>query len=145
MTSILTVGAGITSCNSPAKKVENEKSLKNNRDLNETATEFRVMKIATEEEWNAFKEEQELKMKEIELRIAEFGKTNAIPETEQIIDTALQIIIVELEQKNNILRAKIKSYESNQTDWITFKREFDNDMEELDKVFHLLTTESKMN
>jgi hypothetical protein len=143
MTSILTVGAGITSCNPPSKKVENEKSLKNNRDLNETATEFRVTKIATEEEWNAFKEEQELKMKEIELSIAKFREKMEKPEAEQEMDTTLQIKIVGLEQKKNILRAKIKSYESNQTDWITFKREIDNDMVELDKMFHELTSDNK--
>lgn len=140
MTSILTVGAGIISCNSPSKKVESEKSLENNRDLNESTPDFRVMKIATEEEWNAFKEEQEIKMKEIELQIAEFGKTNTTPDTGQIIDTTFQEKIVKLEQRNNILRAKIKSYESDQTDWETFKSEVDNDMLELDKVFHELTT-----
>ncbi|MBK6283604.1 MAG: hypothetical protein IPF54_14015 [Draconibacterium sp.] len=52
--------------------------------------------------------------------------------------------MVKLEQKNNILRAKIESYESNQTDWESFKREFNHDMEELGMAFKDLTSDNEI-
>jgi len=143
LTIVLTAGIYITSCNSPAKKMEKENVGEDRRDLSESETEFHVKKIVTPEEWNVFKKEQELKMKEIELRIAELREKIANPETGQKIDSAFQEKIVKLEQKNNILRAKIKSYESNQTDWESFKREFNHDMEELGKAFKDLTIDNK--
>ena len=143
LTIVLLAGTYFTSCNSPAKKVENENVHEDNKDLKESETEFHVKKIATTEEWNVFKEDQELKMKEIELRIADLKETIAKSETDQKIDSTNLEIIVKLEQKNNILRAKIKSYESNQTDWETFKREFDNDMEELGEAFTDFTIDNK--
>jgi len=102
-----------------------------------------VQKIATTEEWDVFKNEQELKIKEIELRIAELKEKISKPESGQKIDSIHLEKIIELEQKINIQKAMIKSYESNQTNWESFKREFDHDMEELGMAFKELIDNKK--
>ena len=141
-TTIIMAGICITSCNSPAKKDANENVQEDHRNLSESETKFHVHKIATAEEWVVFKKEQELKIKENELRIAELREKIAKPETGQKIDSTFQEKIVRLEQKNEILKAMIKSYESNQTDWESFKREFNHDMEELGKAFKDFTIDN---
>ncbi len=123
--------------------MDKENIQKNSRELGETETEFHIKKIATAEEWEEFKKEQTIKMNEIEQRIIELKETFVNQDTTQKIDTTFLEKIVKLEQKNNIQRAKIKSYESNQTDWKTFEREFNHDMNELDDAFKDLTTDNK--
>lgn len=123
--------------------MDKENVQENSGELGESETEFHKKKLATTEEWNAFKDEQELKIKEVEQWIAEFREKIIKPKTGQKIDSTLQEKIVKLEQKSNILRAKIESYESNQTDWESFKREFNHDMEELGDAFKDLTTDNE--
>lgn len=143
-TIVLFTGTHFTSCNSLAKQVENKNAQSDDKILIKSETEFHGRIIATADEWNDFKKDHQLKLKATELRISDLRKAIATPETGQKIDSIFQEI-VELQQKNNILRAKIISYESNQTDWATFKRKVDYDIEELDKVFHNLTTDNKIN
>lgn len=143
-TIVLLAGTYFTSCNSFAKQVESKNVQFDDNDKNQSETEFHVRRIATAHEWNDFKKDQQLKLKATELQIADLRKSIATQETAQKIDSIFQEI-VELQQKNNILRAKIISYESNQTDWATFKRKVDYDIEELDKVFYNLTTDNKIN
>ena len=48
-----------------------------------------------------------------------------------------------LEEKNASLKTKISDYENNQTDWESFKREFDSDMTKLGQAFKDLTVNNK--
>jgi hypothetical protein len=48
-----------------------------------------------------------------------------------------------LEQKNASLKTKIENYENNQTDWQSFKREFNADMSQLGKALKDLTVDNK--
>lgn len=51
--------------------------------------------------------------------------------------------IMALEQKNKDLRTKISNYESNQSDWESFKREFNHDMDEQGQAIKDLTVNNK--
>ncbi len=143
LTIVFAAGTCITGCNSPSKKADKEKVQQNSSDKGESESEFHIKKIATAEEWDDFKQVQGLKLNEVEQWIAEFREKIIKPETGQKIDSTFQEKMVKLEQKSNILKAKIKSYESNQTDWETFKREFNHDMEELGMAFKDLTSDNK--
>ena len=48
-----------------------------------------------------------------------------------------------LEEKNTTLKNRIISYENNQTDWESFKREFNSDIEGLAIAFKDLTLNNK--
>ena len=107
----LATGIAITSCNSPSKKMEKarEDVQEDQRDLNESKAELQEQKVATEEEWNVFKKEQEVKIKENELRITELRAKIAKPGTGQKSDSINQNKIVNLKQRNDLLKAKIKT------------------------------------
>jgi len=48
-----------------------------------------------------------------------------------------------LEQKNRDMRNRIAAYEKSQSDWESFKREFNHDMDELGQAFKDLTVDNK--
>ena len=48
-----------------------------------------------------------------------------------------------LEERNETLKNKISDYENNQTDWESFKREFNSDMSELGNALKDLTVNNK--
>ncbi|MBK6283605.1 MAG: hypothetical protein IPF54_14020 [Draconibacterium sp.] len=83
LTIFLTVGIYITSCNSPAKKTDNENIQENSKEVSESESEFHVKKSATSQEWDDFKKEQELKLNEVEQQIAELRNKMAKKETGQ--------------------------------------------------------------
>lgn len=141
VTTAITVGISGVSCNSPSKKVE--KAKENVQDAQMDLIEKKAdAKIATIEEWNSFKSESEIKIEKNNVRIAELKAKIMKPGTGQKIDSTRKNKIVELEQQNNNLKAKINSYESNKSDWDSFKREFNNDTEELGKAFDDFTIDN---
>ncbi len=143
--SLIATTTVISSCNSPSKKVdkarENVQEAQN--ELNETKAEAEIeqQKVATAEEWKAFKNESENKIKENDARIAELRAK--IMKPSKALDSIRENRIVALEQKNNILKAKIIAYENEQSDWESFKREFNHDMGELGNAFKDLTKDNK--
>jgi predicted RNase H-like nuclease (RuvC/YqgF family) len=145
VTMLLTAGTVITSCNSPSNKANKSKENveEAQRDLEETKAdaELQRQKAATVEEWEDFKSESEIKIKENETRIEELKEKMMKPGDG--IDSLRQKRINTLEEKNNKLKAMINTYESNQSDWESFKREFNHDMDELGKAFKDLTIDNK--
>ena len=133
----LSIGIISYSCNSPSKKAEKarENVQEAQRELNETKAEAELQqqKAATAEQWKAFKSDSEIKIKENETRIAELKAKKMKPG--KMLDSIYQKRIDELELKNNNLRTKISVYENNQSDWESFKNEFNHDIDELGKAF----------
>lgn len=87
---------------------------------------------ASDVEWQTYKEEayktiaqNEIRIKALQMAINKPGKT---------FDATYKKSIDGLEKRNNILKTKISDYEKNQTNWDTFKREFDSDMTEIGKA-----------
>ena len=93
------------------------------------------------EEWEVFKSESEAKIKDIETRIAELKvqmdkKGTALDEIyAKRIDT--------LEQKIKDLKKKMENFDNGQSDWESFKREFNHDMDELGQAFKDLTVNNE--
>ncbi len=135
VTMLFAAGTVITSCNWSSNKA--------NKDRKETQvdTELQQQKTATTEEWEEFKGESEIKIKENEIRIEELKQKLMQPGV--TLDSLLQKRINALEEKNNNLKAKIKTFESDQSDWESFKREFNHDMDELGEAFKNLTIDNK--
>ena len=141
----LVAGALFTGCKSPAQKEDaaQDKVADAQEDLNAAQKDANAaeIKVATTEEWTAFKIESEGKIKDNEIRIAELkAKKNKPGKT---FDKLYEERIETLEQKNMEMRARINTYENSQSDWETFKREFNHDMDELGKALKDLTVNNK--
>lgn len=144
VTSIFIAGLLFTGCKSTAQKEDDAEEkvadakadLKDAQDNSATAAQ----KTATAEEWKIFKLETELKIKKNELQIANLKTSMNKPG--KAMDAALAQRIANLEQKNTDLKNRVIFYEKNNTDWNTFKSEFNHDMEELSRAFGNLVTKN---
>lgn len=97
--------------------------------------------MASADEWKTFKLESELKINNNEIRVNELTEKMNKPGT--TLDPLYAKKIANLKQKNKDLKMKLEAYETNQSDWETFKREFNHDMDELGKAFKDLTVNNK--
>ena len=132
-------------CQSSTDKVE--KAKENVEEAKEELQEVKAdahadaVKVANEEEWRVFKAETELKIKENEKRIAELRAK--MKNSGKTFDAMYEKNIDTLEQRNKDLRNRMTGYESNQSDWEAFKREFNHDMDELGQALKDLTVNNK--
>jgi len=84
---------------------------------------------------NAKNEENNAKIAELKLRIKKTGKE---------IDKSYQNSIDTMEQKNNDLKAKLDSYKNDvDSDWQSFKREFNHDIDLLGQSLKDFTVNNK--
>ena len=93
------------------------------------------------QEWKVFKTDTERRIDKIENRITELKvqlKTSG-----NTIDNAYGKSIDALEQQNKDLRARMVTYEGNQSDWESFKREFNHDMDKLAQALNDITVNNK--
>lgn len=100
-----------------------------------------AMTKANDAEWQIYKDQANKTIAENVVRIAELKK--AMKKPGKTFDAAYANSIDALEEKNTSLKTKILDYENNQTDWESFKREFDSDMAGLGKAFKDLTVNNK--
>jgi hypothetical protein len=113
------------------------------KDLNEAQKDANAIaqKAATAEEWRIFKSDSELKIKDNEIRIAEL--TVKMNKPGEIFDELYKKNIANLEQQNKDMKARLEAYEKSQTNWESFKREFNHDMDALGKALKDLTVNNK--
>jgi len=113
------------------------------QDLNAAQKEANEIgqELATAEEWATFKSESEVKIKENEIRITEI--TVKMKKPGEIFDELYEKRIADLEQQNKDLRARLIAYEKSQSNWESFKREFNHDMDELGQALKDLTVDNK--
>jgi len=134
----LIMGALFTSCGSSTPKEEAAQAQV--QEAKEELSDAR--KEATAEEWKAFKDESELKIQVNEIRIAELKAK--IKKSGKELDALYEKKIDALEQQNKDMKARISAYETNKkSDWESFKREFNHDMDELGKALKDLTVDNK--
>jgi hypothetical protein len=101
-----------------------------------------AQKEATAEEWKAFKDESELKIRENEAGIAELKAK--IKKSGKELDAVYEKKVDALEQQNKDMRARISNYEKNtKSDWEAFKREFNHDMDKLGSALKDFTVDNK--
>lgn len=138
-------GLVITGCKSNTEKnedaVENVNDANANlKDVQEEAT-VDASKKATDAEWQTYKSEMLASINDNEIRIAELKKAFNKPGT--TFDSNYSKNIDALQKRNLDLKVRIENYENNQTDWESFKREFNSDISGLGKAFNDFTLKNK--
>jgi len=139
------IGLFLTSCKPNTEKeqaaqasVDSAKAAvtKSEEDLDE------AKRAATAQEWQAFKEATNVKIEQNNAKIAELKLK--IKKTGIDIDKSYQQSIDTIEQKNKKLKAKLDSYKNDvDSDWQSFKREFNHDMDELGHSLKNFTVNNK--
>lgn len=142
---LLTSGTAITGCQTTNEKVETAqdkvKDAEQELKVVQKDANVEAARVASAEEWQAFKDESELKIKGNEVRIAELK--NKMKTSGKTLDSMYEQRIKDLEQKNKDLRARMLGYDKTQSNWETFKREFNHDMDELGQALKDLTIDNK--
>lgn len=135
---VFVTAATFMSCKSPTK--EEKEAQENVNEANEELVEAR--KEATEAEWEAFKHSGDSIIDRNDERIAELKRD--MKKAGKSIDAHYQESVDALEQKNKDLKAKMEGYKNDaNSDWQSFKREFNHDMDELGQAFKDLTVNNK--
>ena len=138
-------GISIIGCKSNTEKKENAVESVNeaNQDLKEVEEDQAAdMKTKTnDEEWQTYKEESNKTIMANDTRIKELR--NAMNKSGTTFDKSYAKSIDALEKKNTTLKNRIINYENNQTDWESFKREFNSDAEVLSNAFKDMSTNNK--
>lgn len=132
-------------CKDPDQKLETaqESVTIAKEELTEVKNDIRSdAQVALESaEWKAFKTEAEEKIAKNEVRISELRDN--MKKSGKIMDSVYEQKIENLTQKNNELKNKISAYEEKQSNWETFKTEFNHDMNELGEAFKGLVENDK--
>jgi DNA polymerase II small subunit/DNA polymerase delta subunit B len=134
------------SCKSNSEKetdaVNNVKYADENLDaVIDTIREDSIAK-ANDAEWQTYKSEAIQTIITNEARILELKKAANKPG--KTFDKAYVKNIEDLERKNAALKVKITNYENNQTDWDSFKSEFNSDLSELGTAIKEITIKNKL-
>jgi len=139
------VGSTFTGCQSSAQKEQaaQDKVDKAQEKLDVAQYDANIVeqKVATAEQFKIFKLETELKIKNNEVLIAEINlktRKSGAP-----IDKVYANKIDSLELKNLNMKKRVEAYEKSHSDWETFRREFNHDMDELGKALKDLTVKDK--
>jgi hypothetical protein len=129
-------GAVLTSCNTPAEKVENaqENVIQANKDLDQANQEYLA-------DIDNYRMETASRIAANEQTIAE---VNAGMEHERkAVRAEHKKKIAELEQKNREMKKKLADYKAEGKEkWEIFKAEFSHDMDELGKAFKNITVKN---
>lgn len=121
---VLLTSIFFTSCKSAQQKetIAKENVVEANQDFTDT-------KISNANDWIIFKAESRSKIIDNEKRIAELRVK--INEPGNTFDGLYRTRIEKLEAKNTELKSKLNNYDGNQTEWKTFKNDFNRDMDEI--------------
>jgi hypothetical protein len=138
-------GALFTSCKNNAEREADavEDVVDAKEDLNKVNEDINNDAItkAEDAEWQTYKMEANKTISENEARIVELQ--TAMKKPGKTFDEAYNKSVETLVEKNAALKTRITDYENNQTDWDTFKREFNSDMTGLGQAFKDLTVNNK--
>ena len=142
---VFMVGNVFTSCKSNTEKeadaIENVQEAEENLDNVTDDINNDAITKANDAEWQTYKAEAYKSIAENETRIIALKK--AMNKSGTTFDANYKKNIDALEERNENLKNKISDYENNQTDWESFKREFNSDMSELGNALKDLTVNNK--
>jgi hypothetical protein len=138
-------GAMFTSCKNNAEKEADavEDVVDANADLDKVNDDINKDAVtkANDAELQTYKMEANKSISENETRIIELQ--TAMKNSGNTFDDNYKKSVESLVEKNTALKTRISDYENNQTDWETFKREFNSDMTGLGQAFKDLTVNNK--
>ena len=136
LASMLIGGLSFNGCKTLDQKVNDAQiqvdNAKENLEKVETKAVVAEMKAANAEEWKIFKNESEAKIKTNEIRISELK--SKIKRSGYPMDDLNAKRVDTLEMQNKMLQTKVDNYSKTMTDWETFKKEFNHDLEGLGKA-----------
>lgn len=136
--------ASLFSCQSSEKKIENaeENVVEANQELREVKIDstMKAQKVATAEEWKQFKKEADVKISYYDIRIKEL-KTQ-MKQSGNKVDVELKSKIDGYELNSKALKERIEVYTKTQSDWETFKMEYNHDLAELGKALKDITVKN---
>jgi chromosome segregation ATPase len=156
---ILTAVTSFTACTSPEKKVENAQTKVDNAqekvadakdkvaDAKDNLTEAQKManaeaeKVANAAAWKAYKAEAEIKIKANDTRIAELKA--GMKKAGKSVTALYKENVAILEKKNAAMKNRISDYDKSQSNWESFKTEFNHDMDELGTALKDFTVNNK--
>ena len=139
------VGTTVVGCKSTTKEeIESQEKVdvaeQNLKDAKDSLVVAK--KEATAEEWQTFKNHTDSVISYNEAQIAELKLK--MQKTGKSVDAKYQKNIDILEQKNKDLKVKVGTYKNDaNSDWQSFKREFNHDMDEIGQAFKDLTVDNK--
>ena len=141
LAALLFSGIIIAGCRSAAKKVEAaeikvQRAQQKLSDI-QNSTKKDELKTVSAENWETFMSESIATIRNNEIRISELKVKMKRPG--KTLDVLYEKRINVLEQQNNALNIKIEAYKENQSDWASFKREFNHDLGELAQALKDLT------
>ncbi|MFY7964698.1 MAG: hypothetical protein ACOVO1_07360 [Chitinophagaceae bacterium] len=135
----------LISCTSSEQKVENAENkvtdAKENLKEVKKDSGIAAQKIATENEWKIFKNDAETTVKNNEIRIA--GLKDKMKNAGAAAIAAYSKKIDDMEMQNHNLKLKIENYEKHNSDWESFKTEFNHDVNELGQALKDFTINNK--
>lgn len=132
-----------TGCNSSAEKADKaqDKVVDAKEDLAKAQAKAAEAKMKAAEEWRVYKAESETKIGDNDRAIAELR--TKMKASGKKMSAEYSRSIDELEAKSKALRNRIDTYNTDQSDWESFKREFNHDMDEFGQAFKDLTVNNK--
>ena len=129
------ITSGCQSASTPDEKAAQAK-------VDEAKQELKAAeKAATAEEWMTFKAESEAKIRINEISITEYKDKRLVSESK--LDAVYSEKIDNLEKQNRNLKTRIEAYENRKSNWESFKKEFNHDLDELGKALRELANDSK--
>ena len=146
MLTVLSAGIMLTSCQTSEQKVSDAKDKVNDatqdlKNVQKAANEAEAQKAANAESWRTFKNESEAKIKSNEAVIDELN--TKMHSSGKKVQAVFKKNIAELKQKNHDMMVRMNAYEKNQSDWESFKREYNHDMDELGRALKDFTVNNK--
>ncbi|MFV5699672.1 hypothetical protein ACM55H_14995 [Flavobacterium sp. ZT3R17] len=138
-------GSVLVGCQTSTKKEEiaKDKVADAREDVQDAKEELmNARKEATAEEWKAFKNQTNIAINENEIRITDLKAK--MEKTGNSIDALYAKKVEELEQKNKDIKFKVGTYKNDKaSDWESFKREYNHDMNELGQALKDMTVDNK--
>ena len=138
-------GTVLVGCQDATKKeAEAKENVENARaDLDDAKDELsEARRAATEQEWKAFKDSTNATIAKNEVRIAEMKAD--LKNKGKSIDDQYAMKIKELEEKNKEIKGKVQMYQNDaNSDWESFKEEYNHDMKDLGNSLKTFTVKNK--
>jgi chromosome segregation ATPase len=128
----IAAGSIFSACESKEKKVENAEQKVNNDQQN-----LQAAKDSLNAEYPGFKADAENRIADNDKKIARLQDELSRP-GDHPLDNARRRKIQDLSRRNADLRSRLATYQTAQTDWITFKSRFNADMDTLNQAYAAL-------
>lgn len=133
----------MTGCQSSSEKADKaqDKVVDAKQDLKDAEAKAAAAQLKAADEWKIFKAESEIKIADNDRSIVDLREKMKASGKKMSNEYAKNIDA--LEAKSKALRTKMENYDTAQSDWEAFKREFNHDMDEFGRAFKDLTVNNK--